>query len=198
MGLLKLSVRNDGVFFEGKAMILIGLGANLPTVEGSPRQTLETVLRLMPAFGISLIRCSSFFSTPALGHTVQPSYVNAVAVVASAMPARDLLAALHRIEARFGRVRQARWAARTLDLDLLDYEGQIVTARGKRGADAGIGPLPLALPHPGIEARGFVLVPLAEVAPNWVHPRSGMTAVALLERLKAANGPGAVAGIRRI
>ncbi|MDO8287895.1 MAG: 2-amino-4-hydroxy-6-hydroxymethyldihydropteridine diphosphokinase [Parvibaculum sp.] len=179
-------------------MILIGLGANLPTVEGSPRQTLEAALRLMPAFGISPVRCSSFFSTPALAHTVQPPYVNAVAVVASAMPARDLLAALHRIEIQFGRVRHTRWAARTLDLDLLDYQGQIVTAQGPRGADAGAGPLPLALPHPGIEARGFVLVPLAEVAPNWVHPRLGVTAVALLERLKAAEGPSAVAGIRRI
>lgn len=179
-------------------MILIGLGANLPTVEGGPRQTLEAALRLMPVFGISPIRCSPFFSTPALAHTVQPPYVNAVAVVASAMPARDLLAALHRIETQFGRVRRTRWAARTLDLDLLDYQGQIVTAQGPRGADAGIGPLPLALPHPGIEARGFVLVPLTEVAPNWVHPRSGVTASALLERLKAVEGPAAVAGIRRI
>ena len=178
-------------------MILIGLGANLPTTDGSPRQTLEAALRLFPAFGISVLRCSSFFSTPAIAHTVQPPYVNAVAVVASALPAPDLLAALHRIEALFGRVRHTRWAARTLDLDLLDYQGQIVTASGPRGADAGTEPLPLALPHPGIEVRGFVLVPLAEVAPDWVHPREGVTAKKLLARLIAAEGPAATAEIRR-
>lgn len=179
-------------------MILIGLGANLPTAEGSPRQTLDTALALMPAFGILVIRCSSFFSTPAMAHTVQPDYVNAVAVVASALPASELLAALHRIEAQFGRVRHTRWAARTLDLDLLDYEGQIVTASGPRGADAGAGPLPLALPHPGIEARGFVLVPLVDVAPDWVHPREGVSAKTLLARLIASEGLAATAEIRRI
>ncbi|MGV8995870.1 MAG: 2-amino-4-hydroxy-6-hydroxymethyldihydropteridine diphosphokinase [Parvibaculaceae bacterium] len=179
-------------------MILIGLGANLPTAEGSPRETLEAALALMPATGISVIRRSSFFSTPAIAHTVQPPYVNAVAVVASALPAPDVLAALHRIEAQFGRVRHTRWAARTLDLDLLDYQGQIVTSSGPRGADAGSGPLPLALPHPGIEARGFVLVPLVDVAPDWVHPREGVTARVLLARLIASEGVAATAEICRI
>ncbi|MES1991113.1 MAG: 2-amino-4-hydroxy-6-hydroxymethyldihydropteridine diphosphokinase [Pseudomonadota bacterium] len=179
-------------------MILIGLGANLPTVEGEPRQTLDVALRLFPAFGISLVRCSSFFRTPAIAHTVQPDYVNAVAVVASALPAPDLLAALHRIEALFGRVRHGRWAARTLDLDLLDYQGQIVTVSGPHGAEAGTGPLPLALPHPGIGARGFVLVPLAEVAPDWVHPREGVGPQVLLARLIASEGPATTAEICRI
>lgn len=179
-------------------MILIGLGANLPTIEGSPRATLEAALALMPAFGISVLRRSSFYSTPAVAHDVQPPYVNAVAVVAAALPARDLLAGLHRLEAQFGRVRHVRWAPRTLDLDLLDYEGQIVTSVSGAEGDASGLTLPLALPHPGLDKRGFVLVPLEEVAPRWRHPLSGRTAGELLDRLKASEGPSAVAGIERI
>mgnify|MGYP003646832682 CR=1 FL=1 len=179
-------------------MILIGLGANLPTVHGSPLMTLKAALTLMPAFGISPVRCSSFYRTPAIAHDVQPPYVNAVAVVAAALPAPDLLAALHRLEAQFGRVREMRWAPRSLDLDLLDHEGQIVTSATGGEGDASRLTLPLALPHPELDKRGFVLVPLAEVAPEWRHPVSGATATTLLERLKAAEGVAALAGIERI
>lgn len=179
-------------------MILIGLGANLPTVHGGPRATLEAALALMPAFGISVMRHSSYYRTPALTPYVQPYFVNSVAVVETALPAAALLEALHRIEGLFGRHRVARWAARTLDLDLLDYHGQIVHAAGPRGLEAGAGKLPLALPHPGIADRAFVLVPLAEVAPGWRHPVSGEGPRQLLQRLDAAQGGQARAGIRRI
>lgn len=179
-------------------MILIGLGANLATVSGSPLSTLNSALQLMPSYGITVIRCSSFYRTPAMARDVQPPYINAVAVVESAMPARELLAALHRLEAQFGRVRHVRWAARTLDLDLLDYEGQIVTDDGPQGIEAGIGPLPLSLPHPGVPDRGFVLVPLAEVAPLWRHPVSGETASGLLKAFVALEGAKALSAIHRI
>lgn len=179
-------------------MIMIGLGANLSTVYGGPADLLKAALSIMPAFGIEVRRVSSFYRTPAMARYVQPSYVNSVAVIETALPAPELLRALHRIEALFGRVRVVRWAARTLDLDLLDYHGQIVTARGPRGAEAGVGPLPLALPHPAIAERGFVLVPLQEIAPEWRHPVSGEGADRLIERLEAAQGKGATAEIRRI
>jgi 2-amino-4-hydroxy-6-hydroxymethyldihydropteridine diphosphokinase len=179
-------------------MILIGMGANLPTAFGSPRESLVSALDLLPSLGISVVRCSSFYSTPAVAHDVQPAYVNAVAVVNAALSAPELLAALHRLEAEFGRVRRVRWAPRTLDLDLLDYHGQIVASEGPRGADAGSGILPLALPHPGLVGRGFVLVPLAEVAPDWRHPVSGLNAKGLIQRLMAAEGPSALTGIERL
>ncbi|MDR3499959.1 MAG: 2-amino-4-hydroxy-6-hydroxymethyldihydropteridine diphosphokinase [Parvibaculum sp.] len=179
-------------------MILIGMGANLPTVHGGPMATLEAAMTLMPALGISIVRRSAFYLTPPLTPYAQPDFVNNVVMVETALPAASLLDALHRIEDRFGRHRTARWAARTLDLDLLDYQGQIVHASGPRGVEAGPGVLPLALPHPGIAGRAFVLVPLAEVAPEWRDPVSGETAGRLLQRLVAAQGPAAMAGIRRI
>ena len=179
-------------------MILIGMGGNLSSVYGDPATLLKTALSVMPSFGITVCRLSSFYRTPAMARYVQPPYVNSVAAIETALPAADLLQALHRIEALFGRVRVARWAARTLDLDLLDYHGQIVTARGPRGPEAGVGPLPMALPHPGIAERGFVLVPLQEIAPEWRHPVLGEGAARLIERLEAAQGKGAIAEIRRI
>jgi len=179
-------------------MILVALGGNLATLFGTPLSTLKAALAQMPDYGIDVSRCSSFYETPAVTPDAQPSYVNAVAVVETAMPAPDLLAALHRIEAQFGRRRHARWAARTLDLDLLDYDGQVVVDTGPRGLDAGTGPLPLALPHPGIPERGFVLVPLAEVAPEWRHPAMGESAVELLQRLKGRGDQASLDGITRI
>jgi len=114
------------------------------------------------------------------------------------VPPAALLEALHRIEALFGRVRRVRWGERTLDLDLLDFNGLVVPAKGPRGPEAGLGTLPLALPHPGLAERGFVLVPLLEMAPEWRHPVSGEGAARLLERLQADQGPAALAGIERI
>lgn len=179
-------------------MILIGMGANLPTVYGGPVKMLKAALSAMPSFGITVRRLSSFYRTPAMSPYVQPAYVNAVASIETALPAADLLQALHGIEVLFGRVRLARWAARTLDLDLLDYQGQIVTSQGPRGPEAGVGPLPMALPHPGMAVRGFVLVPLEEIAPEWRHPVLGESAARLIDRVRAAQGTGAIAEIRRI
>lgn len=178
-------------------MILVGLGANLPTVHGGPAVTLASALEMMPAFGITVSRRSSFYRTPAIAPYAQPSFANAVVAVETALPARALLDQLHRIEALFGRVRRTRWGERTLDLDLLDYEGETIPSQGRHGLAAGPGLLPMSLPHPGIADRAFVLVPLLEIAPEWRHPVGGDGAEALLHRLVAEQGPGVLAGIER-
>jgi 2-amino-4-hydroxy-6-hydroxymethyldihydropteridine diphosphokinase len=166
--------------------ILVALGANLPGTEGEPADTLRAALRAMPGMGIRVVRCAPFYSTPALARYEQPDYVNSVAVVETAMPPEDLLAVLHRIEGQFGRVRRGRWAPRVLDLDLIDYQGLVTPGRGGgRGEVSGFAGMPLALPHPGVGVRGFVLVPLRDVVPDWHHPVTGESVDELIARLPA-------------
>lgn len=179
-------------------MILLAFGANLTSVHGEPITVLEKALEIMPSLGISVRRRSSWYRTPAITPYAQPPYINGVAEVETALPPVELLRMVHRIEAMFGRVRRVRWGERTIDIDLLDYDGMVVPPVGRRGADAGLGELPLALPHPGIPDRGFVLVPLEEVAPEWRHPVTGQRPDELLARLQAAQGIGALAGIEKI
>lgn len=168
--------------------ILIALGANLPGACGRPDETLSAALKAMPGFGIRVVRVARFYRTPALADYVQPDYVNSVAEIEAAEPPEALLRMLHRIEAIFGRVRRDRWAPRAIDLDLLDYRGMVIPGGSGQSGVAG---MPIALPHPGISGRGFVLVPLREVAPGWRHPVSGES----VERMLAALAPRELARI---
>ena len=173
--------------------ILIALGGNLPTVQGSPADTLRAALAMMPAFGIKVVAVAPFYRTPAFASYIQPDYVNSVAVVEAADPPRALLDKLHRLEAYFGRVRRERWGPRPLDLDLLDFRGEVIVPTGPTGREAGAGPLPLTLPHPGISGRAFVLLPLRDVAPDWRHPVTGRSVGDLI----AALPEGEVRAVRR-
>lgn len=144
-------------------MILIGLGANLPSPRfGPPRETLVTALDRMNSEGIRVVRRSRFYRTAPVPSGDDPWYVNAVAAVVTSLGPVPLLNRLLAIEADFGRVRSVRNAPRVLDLDLLAY-GEVATG-------AGTAP---ELPHPRLTERAFVLLPLAEVAPDWRHPVSG-------------------------
>jgi 2-amino-4-hydroxy-6-hydroxymethyldihydropteridine diphosphokinase len=155
-------------------MILIALGANLPSPAGEPRETLLSALDALTAFGIRLSVLSHFYVTKAWPNPTDPPFVNAVAVVNTELAPRDLMARLHDVETSFGRKRSGKNAPRPLDLDLIDYDGRV-----EKG--------PPVLPHPRMRSRAFVLVPLAEVAPGWRHPISGET----IEQLVAAlNGGG--------
>jgi 2-amino-4-hydroxy-6-hydroxymethyldihydropteridine diphosphokinase len=144
-------------------MILIGLGSNVSGPWGTPRETVLRALRELDSNGTELIAGSSLVETQPFGKVNQPNFVNAVARIATAMPAGALLLHLHDIERRAGRRRRMRWGPRTLDLDLLDYHGLVRHGR-------------LMLPHPGIAERDFVLTPLMEIAPAWRHPVTRRTA----------------------
>ncbi|MGG5820853.1 2-amino-4-hydroxy-6-hydroxymethyldihydropteridine diphosphokinase [Falsiroseomonas sp. HW251] len=165
--------------FVGPA--LVAIGANLPGSDGSP--ALETCRRAAAALdglaGLRLRALSRWFATapvpPAPG---SPDYVNAVALLeprpgAAPPDPAALLASLQAIEARFGRVRPFPNAPRTLDLDLIALGGLVRVA-----------PDPV-LPHPRMQDRTFVLAPLCDLAPGWVHPVLGRTAAELLAGLPA-------------
>jgi 2-amino-4-hydroxy-6-hydroxymethyldihydropteridine diphosphokinase len=151
-------------------MILISLGANLPFRAVLPAQTLRAALATLSDNGVRPVKVSCVYETKAWPDPSDPAFVNAVAIVETSQSPGALLATLHEIEAMFGRVRTHANAPRTLDLDIIDYDGRI---------EAG----PPELPHPRIAGRGFVLVPLAEIAPAWRHPGSGKDVNQLLSEL---------------
>jgi 2-amino-4-hydroxy-6-hydroxymethyldihydropteridine diphosphokinase len=151
-------------------MILIALGANIPSRAGAPAQTLHAAIAEFGRAGIRTPAVSPFYETPAWPEPGDPLFVNAVASIQTTLAPAALLALLHRIERDFGRVRSVRNAPRTLDLDIIDYDGRI---------DGG----PPTLPHPRIDSRGFVLIPLRDVAPAWRHPVSGRSVAELIAAL---------------
>jgi len=155
-------------------MILLALGANLPSAVGPPALTLRAALDKLRNLSVVPVATSQFFVTPAWPDPSAPAFVNAVARVETALDPACLLRQLHAVEEFFGRRRGARNAPRTLDLDLLDYDGRI---------EAG----PPQLPHPRLEQRGFVLMPLAEVAPRWRHPITGRSISQLIAALDPQN-----------
>jgi 2-amino-4-hydroxy-6-hydroxymethyldihydropteridine diphosphokinase len=155
-------------------VILIGLGGNLPSARfGPPARTLDAALGELEARGIGIAARSSRYRSEPVPRSEQPWFVNAVAALDTGCDAEGLLALLQSVENEFGRVRGTPNAARTLDLDLLDHDGALVeTPR-------------LVLPHPRLHLRRFVLLPLAEIAPAWRHPRLGLGVAALLASLPA-------------
>jgi 2-amino-4-hydroxy-6-hydroxymethyldihydropteridine diphosphokinase len=153
-------------------LILIGLGANLGSPRwGSPRDTLTAALAALAKEGVGTLARSGWYRSAPLPASAQPWFVNAVASVVTDIYARALLAVMQKIEIEFGRRRGERNAARVLDLDLLDYRGERAEAPN------------LTLPHPRLHQRRFVLQPLAEIAPLWCHPISGLTARQLLDAI---------------
>ncbi len=164
-------------------MILVALGANLPGNWGSPKKGLQAALGQFPAYGLHVEAVSAFYQTPAVTPYAQPDFVNAVAQISTALDPSELLQQLHRIEAAFGRVRGQRWAERTLDLDLIDYNGLINPETRENEP---------VLPHPRVAERAFVLGPLADVAPDWRHPVLAMSVTEMLDALPAADRQGLV------
>jgi 2-amino-4-hydroxy-6-hydroxymethyldihydropteridine diphosphokinase len=147
--------------------VVIALGSNLAGGFESSKALLAAALEAFEPSGLRVLRVSRWWRSAAWPDPAQPAYLNGAALVDTALGPHEVLAALHALEAAFGRDRGAPNAARTLDLDLIAYARQVLGEPG------------LVLPHPRAAERLFVMGPIAEIAPDWVHPALGQTALRL-------------------
>ncbi len=155
------------------ADVLLGLGGNLGDVPAA----FDVAVARLEEIGCHVVARSSNWKTPPWGYTEQPPFVNACLRVETALEPHALLSKIHEIENGLGRRHDFRWGPRTLDIDILDYEGRVVVSPD------------LVLPHPFVSERAFVLVPLSEITPDRVV--AGRTVTDLLARIE-------VEGIERI
>ena len=128
---------------------VVSLGANI----GDPKANLDLAVALLRE-STDVIAVSSYLQTKPVGGPEQPDYLNAVAIVESELPAKDLLAVLNGIETAMGRTREIHWGPRVIDLDLIQYGGLLVNEEK------------LTLPHPRVHERRFVLAPWVEIDPE--------------------------------
>ena len=169
----------------------IALGANLNSTFGSALQTLEQSLRLFSDESLTIRGRSRWYSTPAFPAGSGPDFVNAAVLVESDKAPQEVLSSLHRIEQALGRTRENRWEPRICDLDMVFCDDLVLPdwetytrwqnlAFAQQKTDS---PAQLILPHPRLQDRAFVLVPLLDVAPEWLHPVTGRSIAQMIATL---------------
>jgi 2-amino-4-hydroxy-6-hydroxymethyldihydropteridine diphosphokinase len=155
----------------GPVKVYLGLGANLGDRQGNLLRAVE----LLSQWG-QIEELSSVYESEPVGYLEQPPFLNAVCQLTTTLTAEELLAVDKNIEAALGRIQSFRNAPRPIDIDILFYGEQVINSPQ------------LTIPHPRLEERAFVLVPLAEIAPDLVHPVSGLTVQEMMQRLGSLKG----------
>ena len=179
-----------------RQVALVAIGANIPLKGELPEQIIARAGQRLAAGPLEFRALSRFFRTPCFPPGAGPDYINAAAAYAvpDGMNAAQVLAELHRVEAAFGRNRDVRWGMRTLDLDLIALGQQVAPDVGSQTAWRDLAPEAqqvrapeeLILPHPRLQDRAFVLIPLNDIAPGWRHPILRLTIAEMTAALAPA------------
>lgn len=170
---------------------VIAMGANLKSIYGDPSQTLGYALKRLAGLDLTISKVSRFYNTPAFPDPNDPPFVNACVEIRTSDVPQGILSQLHDIEREAQRRRDHRWAARSLDLDLISCDDYVVPSAKVYATWQGLSledqqrqvPDQLILPHPRIAERAFVLVPLMDIAPQWRHPVTGQTCAQMVKNL---------------
>ncbi|MEP4035431.1 MULTISPECIES: 2-amino-4-hydroxy-6-hydroxymethyldihydropteridine diphosphokinase [unclassified Pseudophaeobacter] len=174
-----------------RSKAIISLGGNLPLGEMSPRQILLAAIQEISLLMGEQCQVSRLFQTPCFPAGAGPDFVNAALTVETRLSPEALLQCLHGVEQKFSRLRKQRWGTRTLDLDLISLSEKVFPdlATHQRWRDLPLEqqvketPDQLILPHPRMQDRAFVLVPMCDICPEWRHPILGKTAAELCAEL---------------
>ena len=156
-------------------MIFLGLGSNLPSKYGDRFTNINLAISSLQGYGIKVIKKSSFYETPSYPNKENPKFINAVILVETILPPIDLMSVLIFIEEKLERKRGKKNDPRTCDIDIIDYNSQILNLRYNN--------LDLTVPHKELTLRNFILFPLQEISPTWEHPKTKEIISVLLQKL---------------
>ena len=139
-------------------MIYLNIGSNLPSKEGGRKINILKAINHLKKLKLKIIKISSFYETPSYPNNADPKFINLCVKLESNLKASELINEIKNIEKKLGRVRLKKNEPRICDIDIIDFNGEIIN-NGK-----------LEVPHPRLHLRNFVIYPLKEIEPNWVHP----------------------------
>jgi len=148
-------------------MKILALGSNLKYQNNLPIDNIKKAYQQLEIEGIKILKKSVFYESEAYPNNKDPKFINSAIIIKTNLPAQVLLQKIFKIEKNFGRVRNQKNSPRTLDIDILDYDGQIINIKDKN--------INLDIPHKEIHNRLFVLLPIRDLSVGWLHPESKAT-----------------------
>jgi len=171
--------------------MIISLGSNQQMAGASPQLVVEQAIEALHVRGAVIRKISRFYETPCFPVGTGPEFINAACLLETTWSPSEALDKLHAIEKEFGRKRTQRWGQRTLDLDLIAVKDVVCpnlqTHKKWRNLDPGRqmteAPTELIVPHPRMQDRAFVLIPMKDIVPNWVHPILDLSVDQMLDAL---------------
>ena len=152
--------------------VIIGVGGNINSEDGiHPVDTCNMAIRSFQNYSIRVKKQSKWYNSEPIPKSDQPNFFNCVVIAYTKLNEYDVLKFLHKIESEFGRRRNKINASRTIDLDLIDYSNKVIKNKN------------LIIPHPRAHLRKFVMGPLAEINPDWIHPILKVNVLDILKKL---------------